>query len=282
MSICTRCSSPLLELEEKCPTCGAYVGAPNVRAAEQDEEVDALNRRYVDAIQRANANGRELAVMEFDESVKQAFAVVNVDLDFLRQFITNDKLIYSNYELSVRGQLRKPAKSADDRQRRTVGAMLHGNYAEQIRYAALSLDGSGLASWGQYAMRLREIAIIDRASLLEDNSYNFIPKHNLEPGGEIPAGYVAAWPERHKLAVAKLSEQIAAGTTAGAHSRILLSSTGNRATDECLEVHIYGGFDNKAVESVKGSSSVKGKWEQATISIIKDYLTNAGKSWVEE
>jgi hypothetical protein len=282
MTICKRCSSELSETEEKCPTCGAYAGPPNVRAAEQDWEVKALERRYVQAIDDSKVSGRERELISFDANMKLTFAVVNVDLDFLRQFITSDKVTYSNYDLSIKGQARRPAKGRDDRQRKSVGAMLFGSYAEEVRYAALSLDGGGLISWGPYAIRLKEIAIAGRATLLEDNSYNFVAKHKLEPGGAIPAGYVTDWQNRHKLAVAKLAGQIPSGTTDAKHPKILLSSTGNRATDDFIEVHIYGGFDNKAIESVKGSSSVKGKWEQATISIIKDNLTNAGKSWIEE
>lgn len=282
MLICVKCKSEVPEVDDKCPTCGWYAGAPNVRAANRNDEVKALEARYSEATQQANLSGREAAVMSFDSNMRLTCAVVNVDLAFLHQFITDDKLTYRSYELSVKGQARKPAKRQDDRDRTTVGAMLFGSYAEKIRYAALSLDGSGPVSWGPYAIRVKEIAIADRASLLEDNSYNFVAKHKLQPRGEIPLGYVTAWPNRHKLAVAKLADQVAAGTTESTHPRILLFSTGNRATDDFIEVHIYGGFDNKAIESVKGSSSVKGKWEQATISIIKDYLTNAGQLWIEE
>jgi hypothetical protein len=281
MTICEKCTSEVSETEEKCSTCGEYAGPPNVRAADQGTEVQALEIRYLEAINRARADGREQELLSFDLNIKLTFAVVNVDLAFLHQFLTDDKLTYSNYDLSIKGQTRRPAKGRDDRHRKSVGAMLFGSYAEEIRYAALSLDGSGLMSWGPYAIRIKELAIGDRVSLLEDNSYNFVAKHKLTPGGQIPEGYVTAWQNRHKLAVAKLGGQVSTGTTEAAHPRILLTSTGNRATDDFIEVHIYGGFDNKAIESVKGRSAVKGKYEQAVISIVKDLLTNAGKSWIE-
>ncbi len=37
--------------------------------------------------------------------------------------------------------------------------MLFGRYAEQIRFAALSLDGTGLTSYGAYTLKLKEIAV---------------------------------------------------------------------------------------------------------------------------
>jgi hypothetical protein len=288
METCKRCSSELSEIKETCTTCGFYVGPPNVRAVERREEKEALEERYRNAVELSKADGREQALMLFDESVTESYAVVNVDLDILHQFITNDKTIYSTYGLLVEGEMRVPATAENDRDRATVGAKLFGSYAKHIRYAALSLDGAGPKSYGPYAFRLREIAIADRATLLEDNSYIFLSKHKIETRQEIPPGYRATWGERHKLAVAKLSQQVSSGATRPEHSKILLSGSGNRQTDEFIEIHIYGGFDNKAIESVRGSSVIKGsssaqvKYERASISIIKDYLKRAGKAWIEE
>lgn len=282
MVVCKNCLSEIYDNQEKCFTCGWYAGPPNMRAAERQEETDALETRYNKAIEDARANGSEQALASFDGNMKMTCAVINVDLDFLNQFVADDNLMYSTYSLSVRGEIRKPAKGRDDRHRETIGAMMYGHRAAGIRYAAMSLDGSGLHSFGPYAIKLREVAIIERATILEGNSYHFISKHNIRPGEDIPPGYKAAWRQRHKLAVAKLAGQISAGTTEQEHSKILLFSEGDRATDEFIEVHIYGGFDNKAIESVKGSSTAGGRYERATLSKIKDYLKRAGKAWVEE
>jgi hypothetical protein len=246
------------------------------------EEVEALGRRYDHAIQRANDNGAEEALDRFANDVKRSRAVINVELGFLYEFISNDKLLYSNYDLSVGSKTRKPAPEKHDRHRRTVEAILFGHYAPEIRYAALSLNGSGPKYHDSYAIKLREVAIIDRATLLEDNSYHFVATHNIQAGDDIPHGYTSVWTDRHKLAVAKLWDQISAGTLEQEHPKILLFSEGKRDTDRFIEVHIYGGFDNKAIESVKGKSSVKGKWERATVSSIKDHLKKMAKAWIEE
>ncbi|HSS20602.1 MAG TPA: hypothetical protein VLL54_11045 [Pyrinomonadaceae bacterium] len=282
MTTCLRCSSEVGETEEKCSTCGAFAGPPNVRAAEKLEEQVALERRYDEAVSQSYLDGSDAALMSFDVNMELTFAVVNVDIDFLRQFVTSDKMTFSNYDLSVKGQIRKSAEATHDRHRRTIGAMLFGGYSEHIRYAALSLDGGGLQSYGAFAIKLRQISIANRATLLEDNSYNFIAKHKLQGGEEIPPGYVAKWDERHKLAVSKLAKTVSAGTSEAEHPKILLRSTGDRNTDECIEVHIYGGFDNKAIESVRGKSPTKGKYEIAAISLIKDCLNQSQNAWIEE
>jgi hypothetical protein len=288
METCLKCHSKLSEIKETCPTCGTPVGYPNVRAAERREEKDALEARYLSAIKQSKANGREQALASFDESSKKTCAVINVDLEVLYQFITNDQMFYSTYGLLVEGEMRVPATAENDSDRQSVGGKLFGSYAKQIRYAALSLDGGGPTSYGPYALKLREVAIDDRATLLEDNSYIFVTKHDIRTLQRIPQGYRATWGERHKLAVAKLSGQVFAGTIEPEHSKILLSGKGQRQTDEFIEVHIYGGFNNKAVESVRGSSAVKGgsadkvKLESAYISIVKDYLEKDGRTWIEE
>lgn len=280
---CKICSSEVLDTEEKCSTCHWYAGPPNVRAAEKQEERDALEARYINAIEKARTDGNEQYLASFDDSMKKTCAVINVDLDFLHQFIANSKLIYTNYRLGVEGQSRRPANDRDDKDRETIGAMLFGHFAKEIRYAALSRDGSGPKSYGgPYAMKLREVTISNRATLLEDNSYVFIAKHNIQPRQNIPLGHTSIWSERHKLAVAKLADSISPNMTEQDHSQILLFSEGDRNTDEFIEVLIFGGFDNKAIESVKGVSSVKGKYERAVISKIKDNLKKARKDWVEE
>jgi hypothetical protein len=82
--------------------------------------------------------------------------------------------------------------------------------------------------------------------------------------------------------VAKLSGQISSTTSEANHSKILMSDTGDRATDEFIEVHIYGGFNNNAIESVRGNSSTKDKLNMALASAIQDHLNKAGQQWIEE
>lgn len=282
MLICRNCGSDILEVDVMCPTCGWYAGPPNVRAAERDEERNALEGRYSGAIESAKINGTDEAINKFDVSMRDTCAVINVDIDFLYQFIKNDKEVYSSYQLKVEGQTRTAAEERNDRHRRAIEAMLFGKYAKEIRYAALSVDGTGLKAYGPYAMKLLEITISNRATLLEDNSYHFIPKHNIQPGDSIPPGCRATWAERHKLAVAKLARQISSSTSEADHSKILLRSKGDKAAEEYIEVHIYGGFNNKAIESVKGKSQAKKKHELAMLSMVKDYLSNAGQAWIEE
>lgn len=278
--LCEHCNNVVSDVSATCLTCGASLGAPNVRAAAKAEEKRALEVRYKKAYEEAK-DGHLDRLKDFSKRVNTSCAVFNVDIGFLHSFITVEKALYVSYSLGVRGQLRKPAKGENDRHRTTVEGMMFGSYGENIRYAALSLDGTGVKSYGKYSLRFRDVAIDRRASLLEDNSYVFVEKHGMKAGTEIPPGYRSTWEDREKLALAKLAQQITPSTSEAEYAQILLFSEGDFETDRFIEVHIYGPFDVNAIDSVAGNSTSGDKVEAAMLEVVKDHLKNAGKQWVE-
>jgi hypothetical protein len=212
-------------------------------------------------------------------------AVVSCGLYDLRRLATEENVLYTNYYLGVRGEVRRAAELENDRQRRTVDALLFGAYAEQIRFAALSLDGIGLKSYGKdglsYGLGLREVAIAKRASLLEENEYDFAKRHSLHAASGLPAGYRSAWENRHELAVAKLADLIWPETSPAEYAGILLRSKGDRATDQFVEVHIFGTFNISAVSSVSGTSNPKRSDDRAVVAVVRELLETQGKQWIE-
>ncbi len=220
--------------------------------------------------------------MRFDADMRKTCAVVSMKLGDLHSFLTNPQSLYSTYALQVRGEVRKPARPQDDRDRGTVDSMIFGTYGEHIRFAVLSLDGSGVKSYGPYDVQLREVAISHRATLLEENSYHFLETHDMRPRQKLPSGYRSTWQDRHKLAVAKLAGYITEDTSPEDHAGLLLVSEGNRATDSLIEVHIYGAFDEGAIEAVRGKSRPKSRVDKAQLAVVKDYLKSAGKQWIEQ
>lgn len=207
--------------------------------------------------------------------------MINVDARFLHFFVTGVNSLYTSYERQIAGNVRKPATFPNDAERRGVGSTLFGAYASDIIYAALSLSGFGPHSYGPYAMTLHEVAISQRATVLENNSFDFVRKHNLVPGTKRPPAFLAAWVSRHKLAVAKIAPYITPQTRDNDFPQLLLSSSGNRRTDEFIEVQIYGPFDLRAVKSVSGSSKVGSRQDRDLLRIIKQYLKAAGITWIE-
>jgi hypothetical protein len=235
---CPKCDADLRGARDRCPTCGNDIGAPNVRQAGTIEELDAVGARYLAQVDDARARGAAAQADLFESAVKRSVAVVNCNIETLKELAAQPKSMYGNYDQGIRAGVRKVAEEVNDRHRASVAALLFGSAAEGIVYGALSLECRGLESYGAYCMQLRDIAVSDRSSVLEENSFVFVETHDLRPGRPIPAGYRAPWPNRHLLACAKLLPRIEATTNDAEFQGILLRSSGDRATDDFLEVRV--------------------------------------------
>ena len=273
---CDRCGEEVSDILVYCPHCEIFVSYPNVRAVIEEGNLNALEERYNNALTSANEKGFSQSLKDFEEKIKKTFSVINIDIDFLHWFIFKDYELYSNYTNLVRGKCRIPASFKDDSKRRSVQDILFGGYGENIIYAVLSLDGSGLKSYGEYTIWLKEDKIEHRTTLLEENSYHFVIKHKILPGENIPLGYMSIWKDRHKLAIAKLGHRIFPNISEKEYANVLLSSEGNRDTDDFIEVHIFGALTNKAIEAVKGRSS------EVTTDMIARIKAKLGNRWIEE
>lgn len=282
MANCPICSSEFRASDEKCATCGTHLGFPNVRAAAEQAEKEALAKRYEDAFFGAQARGADDQLRLFELAVSRSKAVVGMTLYRLRELVADGSQLYTNYYLAVRGMVRQAAQEEFDRHRRSVDAILFGSYAEQIGFAALTLNGSGLKSYGTYSVILRDITISKRSSLLEENSFTFVQEHGLKPGDRIPPGYQATWEDRQQLAVAKLADLIHSGSTENDFPDILLKVADTRNEDRFIEVHIFGQFNRNSIESVAGKTVCKRPDETAVAHALKEMLIEMGRAWIEE
>jgi len=278
---CAVCGSPVSAASDRCLTCGADVGAPNVRAAADPSEASALEARFQSALARAGANGTTKEIDHLKNAMARTSAVVNCDLPFLRDFVTRPTTLYANYHRGVLAEVRKAAEADRDRDRVIADAVLFGSYSGAINMAALSLTDTGLSSYGPYSMKLRDLAVASRASLLDENSYTFVSNHRLTVGTPIPLGHRSTWKDRAILAVAKLADFITIGMDELSFRDVLLRDSGARGTDSFIEVHIFGTFDREAIESVCGPKLKQRSRDRAIWEVVKEHLTALGKSFRE-
>lgn len=240
----------------------------------------ALENRYFEAMARATARGAESQAQELERAALSTSAVISMSLSGFRDFLEKESSLYSTYQMQVRSSVRQASAPEDDRMRLAVDATVHGSYGDRITYAALSADGRGAASYGVISMKLRDITVSERATVLESNSWTFVQTRNLF-GKLLPPGFLSLWSERHKLVCAKLADMITSATSATDMSSLILLQAPKREDEEFLEVHIYGTFNSASLESVSGSSKSTKPLEIATFAWVKDKLAAMGKPWVE-
>jgi hypothetical protein len=248
---CPRCGSPMSESLRYCAGCRYDLGAPNLRLANLDRERAALDARVAAARQAAITNG---CLVEFDTFAKEleqrSAVVISVPALVLRMIVSDTRMIYVNIEKLIAAGVRVPPTFADDSHRRLVAGALFGSFGEAIAYGALSLTTEGVPTYGDMFCRLRTIAVEDRVSFLEENSYSFV-KHRLSPNGGLPFGYRSGWKNRHLLALAKLAPKLRPGSTVDDWQKLLVSSDGvNRAKDDFVEAHVYDGFNVFSIDDL--------------------------------
>ncbi len=246
--------------------------------AEKAEEIEALEARYLQALLDAEERGVLDKVEEFEAEVQtMSQAVVGMNIDTLCRLATSTNEIYSNYQLMVHAQTRRPASLSNDQRRLAVDGKLWGTFGSEIRYAALSLDRKGLSSYGNCSATLRNLHVEHRASILEKNSYEFV---EASPSQPLPLGFRSTWKNRHRVAVAKCAERINAATLKEEFAVILMESGTARYQDDFIEVHIFGPFDFKAIEAISASAKITNKRDQLTLKIIRKRAATEGKTWL--
>jgi hypothetical protein len=266
---------------DRCPSCGADAGAPNVRLVAAPSERAALRQRYDQALAGATNRGAEARLREFTAAVEhQSQVVINTSPDCILNLLSRTRGLYANYHQMVQSGVRKAAAFDHDRQRCGVDGTIWGSMALYLVFGSLSMDGRGPASYGRVAMTISKKRSQRTASFLETNSFRFVEEHQLTPGKAIPPGHRSTWEDRHLLAGAKMAGFLTPKTPAKAFPDLLLHSVGNRKTDEFIEAFIYGDFDAQAVTAVQvqGMSQLDSR-EKQLLKNAREFAQKRGIIW---
>jgi len=234
--------------ERYCSSCTHDLGAPNVRECGHSIERDSLKARFDNSISAADGRGCQQVRSEFCEAVSEVSGVViAMPAPRARDLTIDPREIYANYEQLVGAGVRRPAPVNDDRARRLVAGAVFGSYAEHIRYGILALGNEALSNYGTVACRLKGVAVQNRTTFLEMNSYAFVSV--LKDG--IPPGVRAVWDNRHMLALAKHGHQLQPGQNLNSWQGMLVKShPGDRSKDDFIEAHVFGTVNVDSIETM--------------------------------
>ncbi|HKQ08540.1 MAG TPA: hypothetical protein VJ464_25690 [Blastocatellia bacterium] len=249
-----------------------------MRIAETSAERTALDRHYQAAIRDSAARGATPAVNDFEKAIADSKAVISRSQGELQRLATSDHELYTTYYKLIEAEVRLPKGDNWDKLRAVADSALFPNYKEQIRFAALALDGKGLFNYGECAIVLRTDYIAHRASVFEENSVMFMKHHKISmwKSDKLPLGYRATWDERGKLCVAKLYKSIDAGTRPDEYSTLLLRQGATSEDDQFVEAHIYGPMTIRTVEQVILDPRLKRRQRATILKALKEKLSQAG------
>lgn len=246
------CRTEVLPHVERCHVCGADVGFPNVRAADDPSEVNALAKRLADARVAAKARGSGAMLEDFGAAVFGSYTVLARSLGDLDAFIKSDRALYISYHSQVRAGSRTPENNDWDAGRMAAESTVHPTYFEKINYSALSLDGLGVCWWGEYSIVLKSAHLARRTSVFEENPFLFCERHRVIAGKRPPVGFRASWPSRQDLAMAKLGDKLDSRTASSEFASILLNQGTSGGNADFIECHIFGPLHRSSIEKVTG------------------------------
>jgi hypothetical protein len=273
---CPDCTNEIPQPATCCPHCGQRGIFWNVIDANQTDERAALQVRYDAAKADAGARGADAALQNFETAVAGSKAVLARSVEEVQRLANGSRQLYATYYQLIEAGLRLPDNDEWNRAREITDTVLFPHYKEQIRFAALSLDGVGLSTFGDCSIELRDEMIAHRASVFDENSVLFMERHGVKVSRDpnVPKGYRATWGERDKLCVAKLAPRIDSATAPNQYSSLLLTQGASPEAHEFVEVHIFGPITALTMAKVK--ITTKKPRSKAAIRALKSNLAKHG------
>ena len=251
---CHECGETFPESQTQCPHCGRPSLFPNVTAAAAADERDALLDRYRQTCKHLQDRGCDTVRQDLELKIlDNAKAVLATNLNEVLRIAQADTEIFSTFYKRVQAGLVIPTGDKWDVLR---GVAEHANfpfYKEHIRFAALSLDESGVKNYGECAVMLKTSMVSHRTSLFEDNNVVFTvygQRATMADAESLEKGHRAVWADREKLAIAKLAAKLLPTLTPDTYPGIVLEQGKTTEDDRFIEVHIWGSLTIRAVESV--------------------------------
>jgi hypothetical protein len=228
-----------------------------VNAAAQAEDVDALEKRYTRAKRDAAAQGCDAIVQQLEADSAATKAVIARPLGEVQRLSTSEKQGYATYYQLVHAQQRLPDGDEWDFLRRMADEALFPGFREKIRFAALSMNGTGLSSYGEMSVVLRDSMIRHRSSVFEENTAVFVKNRRVKDLPRAVRGHRATWADRAKLCVAKLASGLTPLTQRSDLPGLLLKQGATSADDAFVEVHVWGPMTARTFERVIAVRSAK-------------------------
>lgn len=276
--LCEHCHFNVPPTVLLCPHCVWNGKYPNVREVERAPEPEAFRARY-DAALEAMKVARTLPVgQRFEDAVARSQAVIARRLYEIERIATSDKEGYVTFYKLVAGGLRIPDGGEWDTLRGIADSFFFPNYREDVRFASLTLDGTGLPHYGDGFMVMRDDMIAHRTTVFEANSAVVARDEDFSAKTfrDKLRGRRVAWAQRGRLALVKHHGELSSRTKDKDFPGIIQKAGPPREPDKdrFLEAHIYGSMTARTLERVVIQR--KKVRSPSLLRVLREQLTKVG------
>ena len=94
---CPTCGTEVRAHERDCRGCDSFCGYPNVRKAEEAEELKELEGRYQTARAAALGRDREPVFLAYETALADSVAVVCRSLDDVKALLSSESAVYISF-----------------------------------------------------------------------------------------------------------------------------------------------------------------------------------------
>tara|TARA_B100000315_G_scaffold231474_1_gene242801 strand:- start:2801 stop:3646 length:846 start_codon:yes stop_codon:yes gene_type:complete len=274
---CPKCDTEVPESSRTCLACETNVGFPNVRVAENMDNIEAIKKRVEEANVSTKARKCDQILKDFGEKVSFSKAIRCLSLSVAKQVLESDNELFSTFYQKVASKQKVPQNNEWDRARESVESKLFPGYHSEIHCAFLSLTNNILGNYGDCGLILKEEAIADRATVFEKNPILFFEEFLIAGRKPVPHGYRSIWRQRNMIAMAKLHPKFSDSTTCNDYSSILYCDSKKNEETDFIEVHIFGTLHRRSVEHVIVKAA-KSKADKVIQRSLKNSLGEIGVS----
>ncbi len=115
--LCPNCATEVRAHEKDCPSCFSFCWFPNVRKAEEVEELAELDNRYSSAVASAAGRGREAEFSGYESALSGSVAVVCRSLDQTKALLSSNSAVYISFYKQRSSGARRPEDTEIETQR---------------------------------------------------------------------------------------------------------------------------------------------------------------------
>ena len=271
---CPNCTFEFPINHTGCPHCGMPSFFPNVDRANDPIEKEKLELRLKKVRKECTEKDCEDKLDSFIKECSKSQAVFGCRIGRLFREIGTETQVYETYHDLERLKLRCSAPPGLDwgklRPQAETELLGGDQHPDKIHYACLSLDGTGISSYGECVITLNEPMIAHRSTCFEGNTAVIYSEHK-----SFEDFVTCEWAVRGDLCGAVLGKKLNKVTQLADFQGILVEDGASPLDDLFIEVHVFGSMTGRTFQKVSIDSSKHSKNDKIYAGVVKEKFDKA-------